>query len=401
MPAFRYTVIDPTGKRISQTMNASNKREVATFLAKNNYFIVAINEKTAKGLLKGSQKISPKDKIFFTQNVSVLLASGVSLGEAISIIAEDANSKSMTVFCSALQDELEKGTPLSKALSLYPDNFDSVYISLVNAGENSGQLDVVMNNLAKGMQKDIRTIQQVKSALLYPAFVLASLFVLGLIVVFFVLPKISTIFEQLNVSLPITTRALIAFSKFTSAHPILILASLIIGGIATVLYFRSRWSKKLIGILASRLPVLKKIIFHLDLLRLSSTLSLLLNAGLPIQEAIKIAASTIKNPRLQQQFETVTPKLASGRSLGQVLHEVTLPKTFISLVAVGERSGNIATIFASLAEHYEDLLDTSIKDFTGIIEPVLTLFVGLMVAGVIASVMVPLYSFIGSINSLN
>ncbi len=398
MPLFRYTVIDPSGKRITQSMTAGSKREVAAYLAKNDYFIVDINEKSGKKTGR-TKEIASKDKIFFTQNISVLLASGVSLGEAISIIAEDANSKTMTLFCATLQDELERGLPLSKALAHYPESFDPVYISLVTAGENSGQLDQIMSNLAKSMQKDVRTVQQVKSALLYPVFVLASLLVLGVLILFFVLPKIATIFEQLNAKLPLATRLLIRLSKFATHQPIILITIFVLLIVAGFFLLRWRKAQQFLGAMVIRLPLVKQIILHLDLSRLSSTLALLLNAGVPIQEAIRIAAGTVKNPKLSQEFQDSTQKLASGRGLAQVLHEVSLPKTFISLVAVGERSGNIATIFSSLAEHYEDLLDAAIKDFTAILEPVLTLFVGLIVAGAIVTIMLPLYQFIGQLDA--
>jgi type II secretory pathway component PulF len=399
MAQFKYTILDASGKRVTQVMRSTTKQDVAQYLSQQGYYVINIQEQSGRAT-KLAKQLKPSDKITFTQNLGVLLSSGISLGEAVSIIAEDTEDKSVSAFYQAILADLERGHSFSKALAQYPLIFDPIYISLVEAGENSGKLEVVMDNLAKSIQKDVRTLQQVKSALMYPAFVLASLFILGALITFFVLPRITKIFESLNVELPFMTRMLVWFSNFVSNNTVPLLIGMFLCGVGAIFLLRSQRTKRFMSKAAVRLPVIKQVIHYLDLSRLSSTLSLLLNAGIPIQQAIAIASGTVKNPQLNQEFRKTADDLAAGKSLAASLQETSLPKTFISLVSVGERSGNISNVFTNLAEHYEELLDTAVKNFTGILEPVLTLVVGLIVGGVVITVMVPLYQFIGNLEAV-
>ncbi|HEY1074797.1 MAG TPA: type II secretion system F family protein [Patescibacteria group bacterium] len=396
MPNFRYTVLDPTGKRFTKLMAAANRNEVAKFLQQNKYFIIDITETTVRRINR-STPLNQRDKISFTQNIAVLLSSGISLGEAVTIVEQDSSSKSAASFYTSIRNDLEQGTALSKALAHYPNLFDSVYISLIEAGENSGELSEVMNSLASSIEKDQRTLSQVKSALLYPAFILASLVGLGVVLGFFVLPQITKVFAQIDTELPFATRMLVSLSNTLSSYPIPILSGvmLLIAGILT--YIRTAQGKKFISHLSTITPLIKPIILNLDLSRLSSTLALLLNAGVPIQYAFKIAAGTLKNQRLRQELESTAEKLASGISLSQSLQTSSLPRTFVALVAVGERSGKVAAIFEGLGHHYEGQLDSALKNFTSLLEPMMTLFIGLLVGGVVITIMVPIYQFVGNL----
>lgn len=398
MPQFKYVAINQSGKKMNQTMPAASRDEVLAYLAQQHLVPVEVTEVTK--IARSSHSLKTNEKVFFTQNVAVLLASGISLGEALAIIANDSPNKKSAQFYESIRVELEKGTPLSKALSNYPGTFDSIYISLVEAGENSGELASVMDNLAKGIEKDARTVHQIKGAMIYPGIIFGTLVIMGIGIVFFVLPKITQVFESLDVVLPITTQLLVNFGRFVTQHPVLFLSLTLaffiaLGGIWSVKRVRQKLAH-----LSMRLPLIRDLIRNLDLTRLSSTLSLLLSAGVPIQNALSIASGTITNPRLAKEFKQVSEKLATGTSLGAALSQTGLPKTFIALVAVGERSGKISTIFESLANHYSELFDTSVKNFTGAIEPILTLFVGVVVGGVVITIMLPIYQFVGNLQTL-
>jgi type IV pilus assembly protein PilC len=398
MPLYRYKAINQSGKRVSQTLQADNPAQVAEYLKAHNLFAVEIVDAALHKAKKVQLKTS--DKIFFTQNLSVLLSSGISLGPALNAIVQDVTTKSTVNFYTSLIAELEKGAPLSKALAQYPDVFDTVYISLIQAGENSGKLAVVMESLTESLEKDSRMANQVKSAFLYPGFVFSTLILLGIVIVFFVLPRLTKIFADLNVSLPITTRLLIKFGNFVSTQPFTMLAIILSFFAAAGILLRMSRTRLIITNWLIRLPFIKPIVTNLDLSRLSSTLALLLNAGVPIQQALSVAGGVIRNPQLRTEFRECEKKLANGVTLGQAFTASSLPRTFVSLVSLGEEAGSIAQIFTNLAIHYQNLLDVSIKNFTGILEPMLTLIVGLIVGVVVISVMVPMYQFIGNLGSI-
>lgn len=399
MPQFKYTAVDSTGKKITKIMVANNKTEVVTYLTTHQFVVVHVDNVTNQAL-KQSKKITLADKIFFTQNISVLLASGISLGEALKLIAEDTASKSTSAFYESLRVDLERGYPLSAALANYPDVFDTVYISLIKAGEASGELSAILESLSKNLEEDARIRAQVRSALLYPGFILASLFVLTMMIVFFVLPRITKIFAELDVELPITTRIMVGFADFVNKQPFVVIGIIVALGVSGYFFAKSKTGKKFASTLGFYMPFVKQITYNSDLLHLTTTLALLLNAGVPIQEAIGTSAGTVKNVNLNLQLIRVSKELATGKALGDLLRTTTLPKTFVALVATGEKSGNITLVFQKLSEHYQNLLNTAIKNFTGIIEPVLTLAVGIIVGGVVLSIMLPIYQFIGNLETV-
>lgn len=392
---FRLTSINAAGRKVKRTIEAASQNEAVTFIrhqGETPIEIVAIG--------RGRPRLKTAEKVFFTQNVAVLLASGVPLGEALTVIAGDSPSRRSVSFYDSIRVDLEQGLPLSAALKKYPATFDSVYVSLVEAGENSGELATVMANLAQGIEKDAHTLHQIKSAMIYPAIVLATLFIMGTAIVFFVLPKITQVFASLNVTLPLATRWLIAVSQLANARPWLTLGGLIAGvaalfGLTAIAPVRAAGRRA-----ALRLPVIRSLVRHLDLTRLAGTLSLLLGAGVPIQTALTIAGGTITSPTLSGQMTGVADELARGVSLGVALHQTELPKTFVALVAVGEKSGKTTAVFATLTEHYGQLFDVAVKNFTGAIEPALTLLVGLIVGGAVITIMLPIYQFVGNLQNL-
>ncbi len=398
MADFQYIAVDQAGKRLSKTMIANSRDEVAKFLTEKHYFIVSINDISDK-VMKQGNRLTMNDKIFFTQSVSVLLQAGISLGESLAIIAADTPRKTTSLFYESIRLELEAGSPFSAALARYPKIFDPIYISLIKAGEASGELSTIMDSLSKSLDSDQRIRNQVRSALLYPSFIMLSLAGLVTVIVFFVLPRLTKVFTDLNVPLPFATRMLVALGTVAANKPFLLLG-IIISVVATaVVLIRLPSTRRLLLRIAFYTPFIRQVIESSDFLHISSTLSLLIAAGVPIQDAIFISAGTVQHPLLNRELTSVSQKLSNGKTLTQALRETSLPRTFVALVSAGEQSGRIDEIFKDLAGHYQDVLDVSIKNFTGIIEPVLTLAVGLIVGGTVISILLPIYQFVGNLSN--
>lgn len=395
MPEFTYTAVDQSGKRLKKTVYANSVAEIQAQLQQGNMFIVDVRQ--SAGRSKKHKGLSLADKVFFTQNVATLLESGMSLGEGLKVVADDTSNKDAVALYNAIRSDVGQGISFARSLSAHPESFDEVYISLVEAGENSGKLSIVLRDLAKNLEKDALTISQVKSAFMYPAFIMAVLIVLGLIIMIFVVPRIIPVFKELNAKLPITTVLLLDLSTFVLAHPLWTVAGIGAFIVGVVVFFRSHMGTIAYGYIITHTPLIKGIISNLDLSRISSTMALLIASGVPIQQAITISSATIKNPRLRRQFYGTSRKIATGRSFSEAFQDVDLPKTFIALVAVGERSGNIAGIFQTLATHYGEQLDTTVKNFVSLIEPFLTLIVGLVVGTVVISILYPIYQVIGNL----
>lgn len=397
MPTYTYIAINPEGKRITQTLTASSPEAAYAKLQKERYFVVNLREQS-KSSLKHFH-LSLRQKIYFTQNIATLLSSGISLGEAISIIAADTKDKRVAAFYQHILEDLERGTAMSDSLSHFPDSFDEIYLSLVRSGENSGHLDTVMDSIGKNLERDARTIQQVRSALMYPSLVFMALGGLGLIIVFFVLPKLTKIFSELDVTLPLLTRILIKTGEFVGGNMLISALAILFALIMLIVLYHIRPLRTRIMQVLIRLPLIQPVVENLDLSRLTATLSLLLNSGVAIQDALTISAGTVQDKNLVIALRNTSDKLASGKSLAVALADSPLPRTMTALVAVGERSGKTAEILGKLSKHYEEQLDSAIKNFTTLIEPILTLVVGILVAIVIMSIMLPIYQFMGTLDA--
>lgn len=399
MPQYRYTVVDKSNQRLTKIVAAASQESLARSLESRGVFIVKIVDISQQAKQIG-RHLTASDRLFMVQNIAILLDSGISLGEVLNIIAADTANKRLALFFQALQSDLEQGSSFSQALSGYPEAFDEVFLSLIEAGESSGQLSLVLQNLAESLERDMQTVRQVKSALIYPVIILGALALLVGILSFFVLPKLVGIFTQVDFELPWLTRQLINLGQFIELNQWLALL-LYLGSLAAIVgWSLSPWGKRLLRVVSGRLPVIKNVYAVLDLTRLSSTLELLLRAGIPIQAAMKNAAGTLTDQQSQLEVVAVSTKLQSGISLAQSLGQTHLPRTFIALIATGEQSGSLEKILKSLSGHYQRELETKVKDLTAVLEPALTLFVGLTVAGAVLTILVPLYQFIGSFQNV-
>lgn len=347
---------------------------------------------------EGPRRIKPLklyEKIFILSNLATLIKSGMSLPTALQTTAEDAPTKNVRVVSELLRSGLERGSSLSAVLTAHPQIFDRITIALFEAGEVSGNLEKMMSELARRLDEDQRTVSRIRGALLYPALLLVVIFFLFLVITFFVIPRLSLVFSKINVELPVTTRIIFAFGERVNRNPFLTFLSLALVILALVGLVVSGPGKRFLRRLAFKLPVVKNMAFYLDLSRFSSTLAMMIGAGIPIQKGLEISAKVVGNAELAQQIGSAGTAVVKGVTVAEALKGGVLPRTFISLIAVGEKSGTINRILTELSVHYQQKLEDSIRSFTSLIEPVLTVFVGITVGAIVISVVLPIYQLIG------
>ncbi len=397
MPQFRYTAIDKTGHRTTQKAFSSSVEELQQQLAAQELTVVAINVEASN--VNNKLKLTQQDQIYFSQNISILLTSGMSLGEVMRTITEDAPSKSAGIIFASLHNQLEQGATFAEALRQYPRAFDKVFVALVEAGEASGHLAEVLSNIADHTQRMSRISSQAKNAMMYPSFIFGALVMLTLMIAYFVIPKITTVFTSLNVKLPITTKILVAGSSFLIKSPLLSIGTIIILVVSILIFAKSRRGSQIMLRLIMIIPQVKRVMLFLDLSRYCGTMSLLLTTGVPFQIAMQISSEIIHSPTLKKDFERITNNLMSGHAIKDLLQQSHLPKSLISLIDIGEKSGSLDKIFALMGEHYESQFENNLKGLVSLIEPVMTLLVGLVVAGVVLSIITPIYQTVGSLGA--
>ncbi|MBI4175505.1 type II secretion system F family protein [Candidatus Berkelbacteria bacterium] len=398
MPRYQY-VAYKEGIRHTGQMTATAASEVADRLDRDGFLVSQVVDETVRSLPFINQaRLRLDDKIFLIQSLSTFLAAGVPIVEALRMTGGDAQSPRLVAVLDGIALDLQAGKRLAESLGRYPESFDSVFLALVEAGEESGKLQEIFTSLAMKYKQDAQTLSRVRSALIYPLIVLIALVGLGLVLTFFVLPRITDVFTRFSIDLPLLTRLLIVISRWVSQSPWLVAGGLVFVTFSGVSFFFSKQGRRSLEWLGTHLPFVKTTFWYLDLQRFTATLAILIEAAVPIQDALVIAGKTIRHPLLARQIPQAAAGLAAGRSLATSLEATALPRTVISLMAAGEQSGALGRNLHELDEFYRDHLDESLRNVTGFVEPLLTFIVGIIVAAVVLAVIVPLYQLIGQLN---
>lgn len=343
-------------------------------------------------------RVSLAQKMVFAKNLSLMLRSGLVLSEALEIIEEQSSGKMKKVSRRILH-AVEAGEPLSEALSFFPKIFSPLFRNIVNAGELSGNLEKNLENIAVQLKKENELIAKIKGAMYYPITVMTAAFFLGLAMSFLVLPKITPLFEGLKVQLPWSTRVLISFSHIIGNYGYWLFLGIVALVFFVVWVLRLHMMRPFTNWFLLHFPIVKDIVIKTNLSRFCSTLATLLQSGINIDEALDITNKTLENYYYKRALGRVTMSVSQGGKLSEGLEEFSnlFPKITTRMIKVGEKSGNLDETLFYLAESYETEVDNATKSLSTLIEPVLLLGIGLLVAFLALSIITPIYQVTGNI----
>lgn len=405
MTTFYYEAVDKDNSIKSGEKVATNEEEVASFLKLKNYTIITIEQK--KGDTYKSKKISEiitsgdisiYEKADFARNLATMIKSGLPIAEAIGVISEETQSKKFKTILNDIKYDLESGQPLSRAMGKFSDVFDSVFVSLVAAGEVSGKMPEVLTSLYKHMARNIRLRNKIISAFTYPIVVLIALGIMGIIMLIIVVPKILDVFSRMNISLPFALRALQALSIIFINYWYLSYPIIIVLVILVIFFLKSKSGKKVRSYIIQKIPYLSKISKNYDLARFSSTMALLLRSGVPMTDSLKITSEGLINIDMKQSLLNSEKQVKEGTALSKAFesHQKNIPNMMIKIVKVGEKSGKMDQVLDELGKYYNSQVDFQLKTVSDLVEPVLMLVVGILVAALVLSIIAPIYNIIGN-----
>lgn len=339
------------------------------------------------------KQITPQEKVNFTKNLAVMLQAGVAINEALSSLAHQAESKRFGRIIHGVKERVEKGTSLSEALLKEKETFGEVFINLLKAGEASGTLEENLYFLAEWFERDYDLRQEMKAVLLYPKFVLTATFLLGGWLAVYILPKLVPLFEQLRVELPLATRFLLAFSVFIEKFWFLVLLAIIGVIIVFVLLNKQKSIKRIFHSFYINMPFLGNLAVDYQLALISQLFSTLLKSGITLNETLEVVSEATTNIIYQESLERAKERVGRGTSLSQALngYPKLYPLNFRSIVATGEKSGTLDISFKYLAEFYSKIVKNKTKKLPTILEPMLLIFIALMVGFVALSIIAPIY----------
>ncbi len=347
---------------------------------------------------KLSVRLSHTELLLLAKYLSVLLQSGLPLGDAIEILLEQSK-KSLKVILTSLQSSIQSGHTFADGLEKYPHVFSSVFINLVRAGEKSGTLQKNLQQLAEQLQKEHDLQAKIRGAMMYPSIVAMSAITVCTGIVVFVLPNITALFKSLDVPLPITTKILLVVADVATHYGHFIL----LGTIAAVVFFllvkNTRFVKPIVHFIELRSPVIGRIVRDTNLARITLLFGTLLNTGMPFDDTLPVTISVIKNYQYKKLFEEMEKSVKEGNTITAALqhHDYLVPPIALRLIRVGEETGSLGDMLLYLSTFYEKEVDDATKNVTTLIEPIMIVGIGLMVGVLAFSIITPIYKVVGSI----
>ena len=353
----------------------------------------SLMDKINNQLLKFS-RVPLKEKLFFAQHLSIMLKAGISLSVALNTLSKQTTNKYFIKILTDVSAKVEKGGTFASALKLYPKIFGELFISMIDAGELSGNLESVLGQLYIQMKKEHKLISKVKGALTYPAVIIVAMFGIGTFLMIVVVPKITVMFEEFNAELPLPTKILIAFSNALAKHGVISLISFLVFVAAIVKILKTHKGKYIFQAILLKMPIISPIIKKINLARFARNISSLLKTDIMIIKSFQITASVLGNLHYRKAIEEMAQKIKKGGKLNEVIkiNPKLFPPVVAQMIAVGEETGELDNILIELAEFYEEEVDQIMENLPAIIEPLLILFLGVGVGGVAVSIIMPMYS---------
>lgn len=348
--------------------------------------------------------IPREEKEYFIENLSMLFSSGMNIVLSLDSIRKETRSSEMKAMIDRLKEDVEAGLPIWRVLE-EAKFFPSFIISLVKIGENSGSLAKNLKAIAVQQKKDRVFNSKIRSAMMYPGFVLGLTLIVGIGIAWFILPRLTQVFDQLKLDLPLITRILIGFGKFISQYGSIVIPGFVVG-LILIMFFVFAFSKtKFIGqFLLFSVPAIKKLIQETELARMGYILGTLLKSGLPIKDAMRALAEASAFYKYRNLYVYLENSIEDGNTFQQSFEGYKksyklIPATVQQMIVVGERSGQLPETFLAIGENFEEKIENTTKNLTTLLEPILLVIVWLGVVSVAMAVILPIYSLIGGLNN--
>lgn len=406
MTKFFYKARNLTGDEESGVLEAENEGQLSRALFQKGYILISAEQ--AGQSKKKKKKIelrinlggpSLAEKMFFTRNLQVMVRSGVALSRAVSLLSGQVKNKRLKKALENIVERIEKGENFSSALAAFPNIFPEIYTAAIEVGEESGRLEEILNTLAFQMEREHDLTSKVKAAMIYPMVIVAAAIGAAVLMLAFVFPRISKIFEEFNVELPLTTRIVFGIVNFLGKN--WWLAILLVGFFIFILFFflKSKKAKNLRDKVFLKVPVLAKIIKQLNTALALRTLSSMMKAGVPIVRALEVGSRALQNVYFRQSLIETAKVIKKGGKLSDGLQafEHLYSPLVLQMIGVGEETGESSEILAKLANFYEDELSNTFKKLSALIEPILILFLGAGIGFFGISMLQPMFSMMGSL----
>lgn len=402
MPTFKYTGEDKEGNRVVETVEADDRYAVYDIARQAGHKVSSVEEdsfsvKTFFNLEKLNYKlnrVSDDEKVMLTRNLGSMLSAGLTVGRALSVIQRQSENPRLKGTIKTVVEKINNGDQFNQALSEFPETFDDMYVAMVRAGEESGQLAESLRVLSVQMERSTALKKRIRSAMVYPAIVISIMVIIAILMMIYVMPTLMAVFEGGDMELPTSTKFFIAISNFVNDYTLLTIGGIIGSILAFVYFLKTKIGKRIFSWVVVRLPVIGVMAKETNAARTARTLSSLLNSGVDVIQSLDITGDVVQNVYYKKIIKEASNEVEKGSPLSDtfIKHSELYPILVGEMILVGEETGKISEMMNELAIFYENEVERKTKDLSTIIEPLLMVVIGASVGFFALAIISPIYS---------
>ena len=396
MPIYKWVAETKKGKVIKGELEAADEKIARSQLRRRNLNVTKLKPKP-KDLFENiswlQPKVGSKDIVVFTRQFSTMIDAGLPLVQGLNILADQTENKTFRGILKQVTKDVEGGSTLAEALKKHPKQFDDLFVNLVAAGEVGGILDTILQRLANYIEKAEKLKSRIKGAMTYPAVVMIIAVLVISVILIFVIPVFQDMFTSFGSALPAPTQLVVTMSNFLKGNIHWVILALIALAIAFKKYRGTEKGRRQTDALALKLPVFGSLLKKTAIARFTRTLGTMISSGVPILDALDVVAKTSGNVILQEVIYDVRSSIAEGQTIAEPLAETDIfPSMVVQMISVGEATGALDSMLQKIADFYEDEVDAAVDALTSMLEPLLMVFLGGSIGGLVIAMYLPIFS---------
>ncbi len=394
MPVYEWEGKTLKGETRKGTLKVDSEATLRANLRKDGIILLKAKAQKvpSKEKYNPKKKIKPMSVVIFTRQLSTMITSGLPLVQSLDILSNQMEDKDLKGIVREIKEKIETGSRFADALRDYPQCFDALYVNLVVAGEEGGMLDTVLQRLAVYMEKTEKLKKKVKSAMIYPISIIVVAIGVVMVLLIFVIPVFETMFKDMGATLPMPTQIVVNLSRLVKSK---IIHMIVVIGAAVFMfkkYYKSEKGRKKIDALILKVPIFGVLAIKASVARVTRTLATLLSSGVPILESLIIVAKVAGNKIVEEALVTARARISEGRSMSEPLEESKVfPPMVVQMIEVGESTGALDNMLNKIADFYEEDVDNLVSNLTAMMEPMIMMFLGVVLGGLIIAMYLPIF----------
>ncbi|MEP6506965.1 MAG: type II secretion system F family protein [Gemmatimonadales bacterium] len=396
MATFTYTARSFAGEMRTATLEAQSRDDVIAQLRRQRLNVVKIDETTPKKPARGHIKM--RDIVILTRQFSTMINAGLPLVQAMTILAEQSENKVLSEIMRKVVFDVESGNTVADALGKHPQAFSALYVNMVAAGEAGGILDTILMRLATFMEKNDALIRKVKGAMIYPSVIMSVAGVAVSVLLIFVIPVFENLFSSAGLALPLPTRIVMGASRFLKGYWYVVLATIAVLAFMYRKYVATSDGRLKVDKILLKVPVLGDVLRKSAVSRFTRTLGTLISSGVSILDGLEITAKTAGNRVVQDAIMESRSSIAGGDTIAAPLKKSgVFPPMVISMISVGEQTGGLDEMLSKIADFYDEQVDSAVSNLLSLLEPIMIVFLGIVVGGMVVSMYLPIFDMINAV----